>query len=65
VAATPDPLRGELSSSPSPRKATRPLRWATPQVLVFDEPVNGLDPDGVLWIGTLVKSLAAQPERGR
>jgi ABC-2 type transport system ATP-binding protein len=31
-----------------------------PQVLLFDEPVNGLDPEGVLWIRTLVKSLAAQ-----
>ncbi len=31
-----------------------------PQVLILDEPVNGLDPEGVLWIRTLVKSLAAQ-----
>ncbi|MHB8574446.1 MAG: ABC transporter ATP-binding protein [Dehalococcoidia bacterium] len=30
-----------------------------PRVLLFDEPVNGLDPEGVLWIRTLVKSLAA------
>ena len=30
-----------------------------PQVLILDEPVNGLDPEGVLWIRTLVKSLAA------
>jgi ABC-2 type transport system ATP-binding protein len=31
-----------------------------PRVLLLDEPVNGLDPEGVLWIRTLVKSLAAQ-----
>jgi ABC-2 type transport system ATP-binding protein len=31
-----------------------------PKVLVFDEPVNGLDPEGVLWIRTLLKSLAAE-----
>jgi ABC-2 type transport system ATP-binding protein len=31
-----------------------------PQVLVLDEPVNGLDPEGVLWIRNLMKSLAAQ-----
>jgi ABC-2 type transport system ATP-binding protein len=30
-----------------------------PRVLLFDEPVNGLDPEGVLWIRTLLKSLAA------
>ena len=31
-----------------------------PQTVVLDEPVNGLDPDGVLWIRTLLKSLAAE-----
>jgi ABC-2 type transport system ATP-binding protein len=30
-----------------------------PQVVVLDEPVNGLDPEGVLWIRTLLKALAA------
>ncbi|MEU7875515.1 ATP-binding cassette domain-containing protein [Dactylosporangium sp. NPDC049140] len=31
-----------------------------PPVLMFDEPVNGLDPDGVAWIRSLLKSLAGQ-----
>jgi len=31
-----------------------------PGVLLLDEPVNGLDPEGVRWIRTLMKSLAAQ-----
>jgi ABC-2 type transport system ATP-binding protein len=31
-----------------------------PAAVVLDEPVNGLDPDGVLWIRTLLKSLAAE-----
>jgi len=31
-----------------------------PRVLMLDEPVNGLDPEGVVWIRTLLKSLAAQ-----
>jgi ABC-2 type transport system ATP-binding protein len=31
-----------------------------PQTLIFDEPINGLDPDGILWIRNLMKSLAAQ-----
>jgi ABC-2 type transport system ATP-binding protein len=30
-----------------------------PKTLLFDEPVNGLDPEGVLWIRNLMKSLAA------
>jgi ABC-2 type transport system ATP-binding protein len=31
-----------------------------PPVLMLDEPVNGLDPEGVLWIRNLLKSLAAE-----
>ena len=31
-----------------------------PKVLMFDEPVNGLDPEGILWIRNLMKALAAQ-----
>ncbi|MFN2462183.1 MAG: ABC transporter ATP-binding protein, partial [Candidatus Velthaea sp.] len=31
-----------------------------PKVLMFDEPVNGLDPEGVLWVRNLLKSLAAE-----
>ena len=31
-----------------------------PQILMFDEPVNGLDPEGISWIRNLMKSLAAE-----
>jgi ABC-2 type transport system ATP-binding protein len=31
-----------------------------PPTLVFDEPVNGLDPDGIRWIRQLMRSLAAE-----
>ena len=31
-----------------------------PPVLVLDEPVNGLDPDGIIWIRTLLRSLASE-----
>jgi ABC-2 type transport system ATP-binding protein len=31
-----------------------------PGVLVLDEPVNGLDPEGILWIRTLLRGLAAE-----
>src|SRR5262249_10760305 len=31
-----------------------------PRVVVLDEPVNGLDPEGVLWVRNLLKGLAAE-----
>jgi ABC-2 type transport system ATP-binding protein len=31
-----------------------------PQVLMFDEPANGLDPEGISWIRGLMRSLAAE-----
>jgi ABC-2 type transport system ATP-binding protein len=31
-----------------------------PGVLIFDEPVNGLDPEGIVWIRTLLRSLASE-----
>ncbi|MGW8061444.1 ABC transporter ATP-binding protein [Streptomyces ziwulingensis] len=31
-----------------------------PRILMFDEPVNGLDPEGIHWIRNLMKTLASQ-----
>ena len=31
-----------------------------PAVLMFDEPVNGLDPEGIVWIRNLMRALAAE-----
>ena len=31
-----------------------------PKVVMFDEPVNGLDPEGILWIRNFMKALAAE-----
>ncbi|PRI11690.1 ABC transporter ATP-binding protein [Leucobacter massiliensis] len=31
-----------------------------PQVLILDEPVNGLDPDGVMWVRKLLRHLAGE-----
>jgi ABC-2 type transport system ATP-binding protein len=31
-----------------------------PATLILDEPANGLDPEGILWIRTLLKRLAAE-----
>ncbi len=31
-----------------------------PGVLLFDEPINGLDPEGILWVRNLLKGLASE-----
>ncbi|MFC0680041.1 ABC transporter ATP-binding protein [Lysobacter korlensis] len=31
-----------------------------PRTLILDEPINGLDPDGVIWVRKLLKHLAAE-----
>ncbi|WP_043733259.1 ATP-binding cassette domain-containing protein [Kutzneria sp. 744] len=31
-----------------------------PEILIFDEPLNGLDPDGVHWVRGLIRSMAAE-----
>lgn len=31
-----------------------------PRVLIFDEPVNGLDPEGIRWVRDLMRSLAGE-----
>jgi ABC-2 type transport system ATP-binding protein len=31
-----------------------------PGILLFDEPINGLDPDGIRWVRNLVRGLAAE-----
>jgi ABC-2 type transport system ATP-binding protein len=31
-----------------------------PEVLLFDEPVNGLDPDGIRWVRNLLRGLASE-----
>jgi ABC-2 type transport system ATP-binding protein len=33
---------------------------ADPSVLILDEPVNGLDPEGIVWIRTLMQRLASE-----
>ncbi|CAM5497743.1 ATP-binding cassette domain-containing protein OS=Streptomyces rimosus subsp. rimosus (strain ATCC / DSM 40260 / JCM 4667 / NRRL 2234) OX=1265868 GN=SRIM_036845 PE=4 SV=1 [Streptomyces rimosus subsp. rimosus] len=33
---------------------------ADPELLVLDEPVNGLDPDGIRWLRGLLRSLAVE-----
>jgi ABC-2 type transport system ATP-binding protein len=44
----------------SPRLGIAAALLGDPEILMFDEPVNGLDPEGIRWIRNLMKSLAAE-----
>src|SRR5699024_12196149 len=35
-----------------------------PQVLILDEPLNGLDPDGITWLRALLADFAGQGRTG-
>jgi ABC-2 type transport system ATP-binding protein len=51
---------GTLSLGMAQRLGIAAALLGDPQILMFDEPVNGLDPEGIRWIRDLMKSLAAQ-----
>jgi ABC-2 type transport system ATP-binding protein len=51
---------GSFSLGMSQRLGVAVAMLGNPEVLLLDEPVNGLDPEGVLWIRNLMKQLASE-----
>jgi ABC-2 type transport system ATP-binding protein len=55
-----DKRAGSFSLGMGQRLGIAAALLGDPEMLLLDEPVNGLDPEGVLWVRNLMKQLAAE-----
>ena len=60
MAAVARKRAGKFSLGMTQRLGIAAALLGDPGVLLFDEPINGLDPEGILWVRTLLKRLAAE-----
>ena len=51
---------GTFSLGMSQRLGIAAALLGDPPVLMFDEPVNGLDPEGIVWVRQMMRALAAE-----
>ncbi|HVC14397.1 MAG TPA: ATP-binding cassette domain-containing protein [Acidimicrobiales bacterium] len=60
LTAVADKRAGKFSLGMGQRLGMAAALLGDPGVLLFDEPVNGLDPDGIRWVRTLLRGLARE-----